>query len=289
MKTLYFLLGLLLISERNLSQQLIADFEGNDFVSFSFYNGSLDSQFINPAVSNANQSSHCLRYIRDTNTYAIIKIIPTYTCINISPYLSNNFNAPKISIKVFSNSPVGTYVSLQLGIKNDDQYPQGIHSEFFAVTTTQNSWETLIFSYLQSTPNTPIAVTDIDKIILLIAPGTNLTDTFYIDDIISPDLNTTLHVAQYSNNDVKKLNILRSNPNPAKDITTIQFSIPTDGEVKVSVSDLLGSKIIPVNNIYLKNGIHVLPIDLKNLPGGIYFITVQQATQSVTEKLIIDK
>lgn len=289
MQKFYLLLLMAVYTKFSVGQQLYTDFENSDFISFLYQDGNLDSSSANPDITSGNNSSYCGMYVRDTNFYDVIVAGLNYKCIDISPYLGNNFNTPKISMKFFSTAPVGTYLLLQLGTTSSSQYPQGIHSEFFAVSNSHNTWETLSFSYLQTTPGATISSSDIDKIVLLIAPGTNQSDTFYIDDLIGPTLLNTLHGSDETSMTIKKLDLVRCDPSPAKEITFLKFNLPYPGLLEIETVDILGNRVYNSQQQFKASGSHSQELDLRNLNGGIYFVKIHMNGEYDTIKLIVDK
>lgn len=68
---------------------------------------------------------------------------------------------------------------------------------------------------------------------------------------------------------------LRNFPNPARDFTEIMYSLPHDGEVKLSITDMTGRMIdMPVNQ-QQQSGNYELRWDGSNLAPGMYFIRLE--------------
>ena len=82
-------------------------------------------------------------------------------------------------------------------------------------------------------------------------------------------------------------------PNPARDLSRIAFSIPTDGEVKLSITDMAGRVLeVPVQKFHAA-GQYELSWDAGVLAAGMYFIRLEHASgeqlQHLQERLIIQK
>lgn len=189
MKKIQLLISSLLISGLVLAQQRYDDFSGNKFQNFGDRDGILDSSSVNPRSNKVNNSPKCAKYIRSASTkYDNIKIYPKRKLMDISPYATHLGNPEKIKMKIYTSAPIGTKVEIQLGKKGDDNYPSGIHSQYEAITTVQNAWEELTFTFSQIPKGSMVSATEIDKITLLFSPNSSNGDTYYFDDLTGPEL-----------------------------------------------------------------------------------------------------
>jgi hypothetical protein len=269
------------------AQQDYCDFEGNNVINFGIYTGSIDSMFANPAPNPVDSSSYCAMYIRDTTIYDFIKMYTTTKLEDITLYADSSTQAPKMTMKLYSTAPVGTLIQLQLGIKSVDNYPTGLHSEYTAVTAMQNAWELVTFRFSQSFPGGFATTTNIDKIILLFAPGTTTQDTMYFDDLMGQALMTPVEVKEIGSLSNPKL--FQNAPNPAKQSTSISFQLNSKGIVSLELFDMLGNSIEALLNDELKAGTHTVPVDTSELPNGIYFYVLKKDGMSLTKRMIIAK
>ena len=172
-----------LVSQVINAQQIYDDFEGTKLQHFGTRNGTLDSTAVNPAPNNINNSQFCAKYKRSNAKFDNLKIYPNRKLSNVASYASYTGNPPKITMKVYTSAPVGTKVEIQLGKKGDDNYPSGIHSQYEAITKTQNAWEELSFTFSQIPKGSAISINDIDKLTILFAANSTNAETFYFDDI----------------------------------------------------------------------------------------------------------
>ena len=78
-------------------------------------------------------------------------------------------------------------------------------------------------------------------------------------------------------------------PNPFNPDTRISFHIPSEGETKLIVYDLLGREVATLLNQRLTAGEYHLPFTLYMLPSGVYFYRLQHEGRSETKKLILMK
>jgi hypothetical protein len=282
-KLLLVLSTVLLISEKSAAQQNYCDFETIKVIRFGVYEGTLDSAAVNPGTSGVNPSLLCAKYIRDTAMYDNIKIYPNSKLIDVTPYANNTFSTPKIKLKVYSSAPAGSMITIQLGSKMDDCYPSGVHSEYQAVTSAQNAWQQLTFTYYQSPTGSLTAATDIDKIVLLFSPGTNAQDTMYFDDITGPELLPTGMQQEQS----ATFKLYQNSPNPAKEETKISFQLNTSGYVSLKVFDILGNPVASLIDQYMKPGNYSAPVETATLPNGIYFYVLQVGNTKRSMRMIV--
>ncbi len=171
------------------AQQNYADFEGDNLIKFGPSTGKLDTAYKNPKVSEVNKSLKCARYMRDKKTrYDYVKILLDKKMSDVSEYATHEGFPSKISMKLYSNAPVGTLVEIQLGSQQNDSFPKVIHSQFQTYTTVQNQWENLVFTFAQTPEGSQVLPKDIDMINILFAPGAEDGSTFFFDDLMMPEI-----------------------------------------------------------------------------------------------------
>jgi hypothetical protein len=166
MKNIYLILLILSVS-KGFSQSLPINFEGDitteNFVNFD---GGTATVTANPQSSGINTSSSVAQIVRDGGAvFAGSKIL-----------LNDNLDfsvLTKLSMKVYTNAPVGTIVKFKLE-------GSGPPVDVNATTSVSGSWETLEWIFV-GTPN------DLNEIVFMFDFG-NVGDgssnsTFYFDDI----------------------------------------------------------------------------------------------------------
>ena len=79
--------------------------------------------------------------------------------------------------------------------------------------------------------------------------------------------------------DDHSLSSLKMYPNPANGI--VKFSTVTNEALEVSVHDLLGKQVVPVQTIQSQ-------LNISSLNPGVYFVTMKQGTNTATKKLVIN-
>ncbi len=86
------------------------------------------------------------------------------------------------------------------------------------------------------------------------------------------------------------LSILGNYPNPFNGATSIDYSIPMDGAVSITISDILGRIVaMPVVNQFHEKGTHRVAFSAAELPGGLYLCTLRVAGKMITHRLTVLK
>jgi len=86
-----------------------------------------------------------------------------------------------------------------------------------------------------------------------------------------------------------KYQLSQNYPNPFNPTTEINFSIPTNENVKLVVHNTLGQEIVELVNSKLSAGNYKFSFDASLLPSGVYFYTLQSANYIQTKKMILLK
>ncbi len=165
------------------TDKMYDDFEtATPAFTYAAMSGALTRQIANPASNVINSTPNVGRYIRNSaEQYDYI----TIQNVKVQPAGEFIYGKRKVLIDIYSNAPIGTKVSLNFEnskVATGTNYPSGRYAIFDAVTTKQNQWETLEFTYTSS-PDIYGSATEVDQWILLFAPVTNLGTTFYMDNI----------------------------------------------------------------------------------------------------------
>jgi hypothetical protein len=77
------------------------------------------------------------------------------------------------------------------------------------------------------------------------------------------------------------------NPNPASDNAELHYSLPSQDLVDVAIYDMLGRKVAQVQHGTLPRGSGVIPLDLRAIPNGRYFVRLSTLGDRVTRELVI--
>jgi len=76
-------------------------------------------------------------------------------------------------------------------------------------------------------------------------------------------------------------------PNPFNPSTSIKYSVPENGFVKLSVYNLLGEEVATLVNEEKAGGSYEVNLDAGKLTSGIYFYTMQAGRYVETKKMVL--
>ncbi len=97
-------------------------------------------------------------------------------------------------------------------------------------------------------------------------------------------------VSVNNRNDLPETFLIYGNyPNPFNPTTKLSFSIPENGNVDITVFNLLGQKVGSIFWSNLNRGYHEIPFDGSKLSSGIYYYSVQFNGNIKTGKFILSK
>ena len=100
----------------------------------------------------------------------------------------------------------------------------------------------------------------------------------------------TLKATSTEDAEVPDAFVLEQNyPNPFNPTTTIQFSLPAQSDVTLTVFDMLGRKIQVVHQGPLRAGGHEMEFDATGLPSGIYLYRLNTPEKSLTNTMLLLK
>lgn len=281
----FLLVSVIFISNVASGQQNYCDFEGIKSISFGPYTGVMDSLAVNPYPDNVDSSAHCAKYTRDGTLYDNFKLYPHLRLSDITSYATNSPLAPKITIKVYTSAPLGTVIEFQLGSRSDDTYPTGFHSQFRTHTTAINSWQDLEFDFIQLIPGGLVSTIDIDKILVLVHPNSLGTETIYFDDLSGPPL-IPAAVGSYG---FSSLVLYQCHPNPTKGLSHIDFEVKSEGDVMITLCNLLGEPILELLSGKLGAGKFSVPVPTDSLPNGMYFYVLSMDGAFAVQKLVVSR
>jgi hypothetical protein len=86
----------------------------------------------------------------------------------------------------------------------------------------------------------------------------------------------------------ENIELKQNYPNPFNPTTSIEFDLPYDGSVKITVYDVLGKEIYTLNE-YIKAGTHEIKFDGASLASGIYFYKLETGSFVATKKMVLLK
>ena len=84
-------------------------------------------------------------------------------------------------------------------------------------------------------------------------------------------------------------NLISAYPNPFNPTTTIGYSMPVTGDVRISIFDMLGREVSVLANEVKQAGNHTYVWNASNLPSGFYFVTMTSNDFHTTQKITLIK
>ena len=92
-----------------------------------------------------------------------------------------------------------------------------------------------------------------------------------------------------SNEIPDRFSLSQNYPNPFNPSTQINFSIPKEGFVKITVFDALGREVEKLADKHMNAGNYKIDFDASKLTSGLYFYKIQTGGFTDTKKMILIK
>lgn len=86
---------------------------------------------------------------------------------------------------------------------------------------------------------------------------------------------------------VSQLSVSQNYPNPANAYTMFNFVTPSNNEVELTITNMVGQQVDAINFGTQTAGDHTVRINTSKFQNGIYFYTVKCGDQEVTKKMIV--
>ena len=139
--------------------------------------------------------------------------------------------------------------------------------------------------------------------------GTNLINTGYLEEIIAKQIEIASDGTVYTVNGSGGLraysfsgyvgiaktghpgsyHLDQNYPNPFNPVTVINYQLPDDSEVELSIHDISGRKITTLINDRQLSGYHTAKWNASPLPSGVYFYRLQAGDFVETKKMVLMK
>jgi hypothetical protein len=246
-----------------LQATLPVDFE-NSVVTTDFTNffGAQTTVIPNPHIDTNNPSATVGKFMRSGGSgYMRSKL-------TLTDYIADMSTAGTLSMKVYTDAPVGTMLKFKL----ESTPPQQFGKEQDAYTTVSGEWAT--YTWDLSNADNPIY----DVITLMLGYGgpndASANATFLFDDIkVVPNSLTNDIDESFS------IDHLNAFPNPINDVVTISAKNNTINSI--TLYDLLGKEIITLQPNSL-----VATVDVSALTNGIYIVEILTSSGKGSLKLV---
>lgn len=122
------------------------------------------------------------------------------------------------------------------------------------------------------------------------------------DPMVAADLNTiiawiktgaienpTTNVNTVDAGVIKTFELHQNFPNPFNPATTIQFSVPISGQVRLTLFDALGKESSSLIDQSMDAGSYKYQLNASSMPSGVYFYRLQSAGSVLVKKLLLVK
>ncbi len=89
-----------------------------------------------------------------------------------------------------------------------------------------------------------------------------------------------------------KFNLSQNYPNPFNPVTKIDFDIPNDTKVKITIFDLAGREVATIMNEFRTAGYYTVQYDASGISSGMYFYKIMTGGENkfvMTKKLVLVK
>lgn len=87
----------------------------------------------------------------------------------------------------------------------------------------------------------------------------------------------------------ENVELYQNYPNPFNPFTNIEFVLPENEMVNLSISNILGEEVTALYNGYLNSGKHKFTFNGKGLSSGVYFVSLQTSEIRFVKKIILLK
>lgn len=224
--------------------------------------GTLDEHFTNPAPVVVDVSDFVAQYTRNGGeTYDVLAV----NNIALENALGYENGTKVFFMDIYTSAPIGTQITLQLesSALNGGAYPQGRRSAYVALTSKQNEWHTVQFTFNQiiSAATMPDQV---DHIALLFDPGHTTSDTYYFDNFRR--LKNTEGCTITGIRDQQMNHSMSLYPNPVNDVLYLKDKNESQS---FSIYNWVGEKVLESNGD---------KVNVSQLSSGIYLLKTGTAT-----------
>jgi hypothetical protein len=78
-------------------------------------------------------------------------------------------------------------------------------------------------------------------------------------------------------------------PNPFNPSTKIEYALPEDSHVRLSIHNSMGQEVLQLTNGTQPAGKYIVDFNARNLPSGVYFYRLQTGNFITTKKMMLVK
>ena len=81
----------------------------------------------------------------------------------------------------------------------------------------------------------------------------------------------------------------QNTPNPANEMTTFEFAVPTNSDILIELFDINGRLLSTIANDEYLEGTHNVEVNVSNLANGTYFVSLRSNAVALTQKMTVLK
>jgi hypothetical protein len=183
----------------------------------------------------------------------------------------------EIALYVKNLSPTITYEDLIIRARIEDMNKNLLQPEFSGVLPTLEPLDSVLYTF-----PTKYEVPNVSDYIVRVF--ITKVDNYQDNDTIWTKRETQEVGITTSNFDVFSLG--QNIPNPAKNSTKIEYSVPSSGEVIFNVQSVSG-QILYTKTIQSEVGKHAIELNTSDLAAGIYFYSVEYKGQKLVKRMSV--
>jgi photosystem II stability/assembly factor-like uncharacterized protein len=214
-------------------------------------------------------------FINDTKGWAVGTLGTIITADNPTPVELTSFNATVYKNNVTLNWQTATET-------NNKGFE--IERKMSVVRNQESEWTRIGFVQGHGTSTQQNNYSFVEK---------NLEAGSYSYKLVQIDLDGTRHESKAVNVEVNsfptKYALLQNYPNPFNPTTTIEYSIPQNGNVTLKIYNELGEEVRTLENGYKETGSYTVNFNAANLSSGIYYYKLSSGNFSTVKKMIFLK
>jgi len=114
------------------------------------------------------------------------------------------------------------------------------------------------------------------------------------DENVDIEFNEENDVEEISTTEITTPNFnepkLTNYPNPFSDVTTIEYTLPEDATVSLSVYNVMGQEIVKlIESEEATAGVHTKSFDASQLTDGIYYCILHIGDKKITQKIVVSR
>lgn len=117
----------------------------------------------------------------------------------------------------------------------------------------------------------------------------NNSQQYRLDDIQLRGVEIENTSSDFSDDLPKTAQLNQNYPNPFNPATTIQYTLSSTGQVRLSVYDMLGREVAVIVNDLKSAGDHTATWDASNFSSGIYIYSLRTESSRITRKMTLMK